>query len=124
MEGSIGCDLTDKYHTSDDWDVLEDRLRERLIPILFEATNSRTYIMEIRPDGPVKIGKANNVQERLNMGLAFNDQLRVLADYPNQDDTNEKELHRYFAKYSLGRELFEGEPVREWIRTRSLNVSQ
>lgn len=74
-----------------------------------------TYVIEIRPGGPVKIGRSRDVEQRMSAGASFNDQLKVLATFPDHGETAERVLHKRFELHRLRGELFDGDVVRGWL---------
>lgn len=81
-----------------------------------------TYCIEIRPNGPVKIGRSRQIVQRMGAGAAFNDQLKLLATFPDKGDTSEAAIHKKFEMHRLKGELFDGDVIREWLSTIEFNV--
>jgi hypothetical protein len=76
---------------------------------------SYIYFIQAGKSGPIKIGKANNIQQRLaTFQTAHVDTLQLLGQIDCKSEADafivEKTLHRKFKKYHIRGEWFEDTP--------------
>jgi len=66
------------------------------------------YFIQSEQGGPIKIGSASNVEQRLeSLQTAHAYPLKIIAVFPHAGLKTEKMLHERFAKYRLNGEWFE-----------------
>ena len=81
---------------------------------------SYLYFIQSGDNGPVKIGKADNVQYRMiSLQTGNPERLHLLATFPMEDGLSEEKIHALLEGYRIRGEWYEPRIARDTIRLLS-----
>jgi len=81
---------------------------------------SYLYFIQEGHNGPVKIGKADNVERRMiELQIGNPERLHLLATFPMEDGLSEEEAHGLLRDYRIRGEWYKPEIARDTIRLLS-----